>query len=185
MVLAYGVSLIAAGDLTVGLLIGFLLYVTNFYTPLRQLASIWSSLQLALAAFDRISEVLALKSDMDVVPAEAKAGAAPVLQFDNVSFRYPDGKDVLKSVSFALERGKTYALIGPTGGGKTTTASLMARLYDPSAGTRVARWQGHQGVLARGAGEQDRLHPSGAVPVYRHGARQHCLRQCGAGSAER
>jgi ATP-binding cassette subfamily B protein len=135
VVLAYGVSLIAAGDLTVGLLIGFLLYVTNFYTPLRQLASIWSSLQLALAAFDRISEVLALKSDMDVVPAEAKAGPAPVLQFDNVSFRYPDGKDVLKSVSFALERGKTYALIGPTGGGKTTTASLMARLYDPSAGS--------------------------------------------------
>ncbi|WP_421762026.1 ABC transporter ATP-binding protein [Devosia sp.] len=134
VVLAYGVSLIAAGDLTVGLLIGFLLYVTNFYTPLRQLASIWSSLQLALAAFDRISEVLALKSDMDVVPAEARAGAA-VLRFDNVSFGYPDGKDVLKSVSFALERGKTYALIGPTGGGKTTTASLMARLYDPSAGT--------------------------------------------------
>ncbi len=135
VVLAYGVSLIAAGDLTVGLLIGFLLYVTNFYTPLRQLASIWSSLQLALAAFDRISEVLALKSDMDAVPAEAQAGAAPVLRFDNVSFRYPDGKDVLKSVSFALERGKTYALIGPTGGGKTTTASLMARLYDPSAGS--------------------------------------------------
>ena len=135
VVLGYGVSLIAAGDLTVGLLIGFLLYVTNFYTPLRQLASIWSSLQLARAAFDRISEVLALKSDMDVMPAEAHAGPAAVLRFDNVSFRYPDGKDVLKSVSFALERGKTYALIGPTGGGKTTTASLMARLYDPSAGT--------------------------------------------------
>lgn len=135
VVLAYGVSLIASGDLTVGLLIGFLLYVTNFYTPLRQLASIWSSLQLALAAFDRISEVLALQSDMSVVPVEGQADAAPVLRFDNVSFRYPDGKDVLKAVSFALERGKTYALIGPTGGGKTTTASLMARLYDPSAGS--------------------------------------------------
>ena len=133
IVLAYGIYLISSGDLTAGLLIGFLLYVNNFYNPLRQLASIWSSLQLALAGLDRISEVLALKSDMVVVPS-APTGSDAVLAFENVSFRYPDGADVLKHVSFALERGKTYALVGPTGGGKTTTASLMARLYDPSEG---------------------------------------------------
>ena len=57
-----------------------------------------------------------------------------VLEFRGVSFRYEEGKDVLKHISFALESGKTYALVGPTGGGKTTTASLMARLYDPSEG---------------------------------------------------
>lgn len=134
VVLAYGIYLISAGELTTGLLVGFLLYVTNFYNPLRQLASIWSQLQLALAGLDRISEVLALNSDMPIVPAEQTATDA-VLAFDNVSFRYPDGADVLKSVSFSLERGKTYALVGPTGGGKTTTASLMARLYDPTEGT--------------------------------------------------
>ena len=134
IVLAYGIWMISTGDLTAGLLIGFLLYVNNFYNPLRQLASIWSSLQLALAGLDRISEVLALNSDMAIVPAEQTASTA-VMAFDNVSFRYPDGADVLKSVSFALERGKTYALVGPTGGGKTTTASLMARLYDPTEGT--------------------------------------------------
>lgn len=134
VVLAYGIYLISAGELTAGLLIGFLLYVTNFYNPLRQLASIWSSLQLALAGLDRISEVLALRSDMAIVPAQATASTA-ALAFENVSFRYPDGAEVLKSVSFALERGKTYALVGPTGGGKTTTASLMARLYDPTEGT--------------------------------------------------
>lgn len=134
VVLAYGIYLISAGELTAGLLIGFLLYVTNFYNPLRQLASIWSSLQLALAGLDRISEVLALRSDMAIVPAQATASTA-ALAFENVSFRYPGGAEVLKSVSFALERGKTYALVGPTGGGKTTTASLMARLYDPTEGT--------------------------------------------------
>jgi ATP-binding cassette subfamily B protein len=134
VVLAYGIYLISSGELTTGLLIGFLLYVTNFYNPLRQLASIWSSLQLALAGLDRISEVLALHSDMAIVPAEATASTA-ALAFENVSFHYPDGAEVLKSVSFALERGKTYALVGPTGGGKTTTASLMARLYDPTEGT--------------------------------------------------
>ncbi|MDB5589461.1 MAG: multidrug transporter [Devosia sp.] len=134
IVLGYGIILIDAGDMTTGLLIGFLLYVTNFYNPLRQLASIWSSLQLALAGLDRISEVLALQSDMVVVPSDAVVSDA-VMAFENVSFRYPDGKDVLSGINFALERGKTYALIGPTGGGKTTTASLMARLYDPSSGT--------------------------------------------------
>jgi ATP-binding cassette subfamily B protein len=134
VVLAYGIYLISSGELTTGLLIGFLLYVTNFYNPLRQLASIWSSLQLALAGLDRISEVLALQSDMATVPAEATTSTAAIA-FQNVSFHYPDGAEVLKSVSFTLERGKTYALVGPTGGGKTTTASLMARLYDPSEGT--------------------------------------------------
>jgi ATP-binding cassette subfamily B protein len=57
-----------------------------------------------------------------------------LLEFSNVSFRYTEDKDVLRKVNFTLEPGKTYALVGPTGGGKTTTASLMARLYDPSEG---------------------------------------------------
>ena len=58
-----------------------------------------------------------------------------MLEFKNVFFHYVEGKDVLKNINFTLEKGKTYALVGPTGGGKTTTASLMARLYDPSKGT--------------------------------------------------
>src|SRR5262249_12315523 len=122
VVLALGIYLISIGQLTTGLLIGFLLYVNNFYTPLRQLASIWSSLQLALAGLDRISEVLALNTDMLIVPAPQTASDA-VISFDNVSFRYPEGSDVLRAVNLTLERGKTYALVGPTGGGKTTTAS--------------------------------------------------------------
>jgi ATP-binding cassette subfamily B protein len=133
IVLSYGIYLIGAGQLTVGLLIGFLLYVNSFYFPLRQLAMLWSSLQLALAALDRISEVLALESNMPVVPA-APAQSSALLQFDKVHFSYPGGKEVLKDVSFTLESGRTYALVGPTGGGKTTTASLMARLYDPIDG---------------------------------------------------
>ena len=137
-VLAYGITLIGEGRFTVGLLIGFLLYVNGFYTPLRQLASVWPSLQLALAGLDRISEVLSLDSDIREMPECAIPPQIPstaVLEFRNVSFRYVEGKDVLTDVNFALERGKTYALVGPTGGGKTTTASLMARLYDPTEGT--------------------------------------------------
>lgn len=136
IVLSYGIYLISAGQFTVGLLVGFLLYVNSFYNPLRQLASVWSSLQLALAGLDRISEVLALTSDMAVLPGdEQRASDAPILEFNDVSFHYSDGPDVLKHLSLKLERGKTYALVGPTGGGKTTTANLMARLYDATEGT--------------------------------------------------
>jgi len=136
IVLAYGILLIASGNLTVGLLVGFLLYVNNFYMPLRQIAMVWSTLQQSLAALDRISEVLALTTDMTTIAsAEKPSSHSPLIAFHNVSFRYPDGEDVLKRITFTLERGKTYALVGPTGGGKTTTASLMARLYDPTEGT--------------------------------------------------
>jgi ATP-binding cassette subfamily B protein len=145
IVLSYGIYLISAGDFSLGLLIGFILYVNNFYNPLRQLASVWSSLQLALAGLDRISEVLALESDMQIITEDkevAQLSKVPnklisdsIMAFDGVSFKYPDTEmEVLHDVSFTLAKGKTYALVGPTGGGKTTTASIMARLYDPTKG---------------------------------------------------
>ena len=137
-VLATGIYFISLGHLTIGLLIGFLLYVNSFYNPLRQLASVWPSLQLALAGLDRISEVLALESDIITIPREtdeSHSSMPGVLEFKDVCFHYLEGQDVLKKINFSLQAGKTYALVGPTGGGKTTIASLMARLYDPSQGT--------------------------------------------------
>jgi ATP-binding cassette, subfamily B, bacterial len=133
-VLAYSFYLISVGSVTVGTLIGFLLYVNNFYLPLRQLAHIWSSFQLAMASLDRISAVLALESNLQQLPGEPSR-PGPVLAFENVQFHYP-GSDqpILHNATFGLDHGKTYALVGPTGGGKTTTASLMARLYDPTGG---------------------------------------------------
>jgi ATP-binding cassette subfamily B protein len=138
-VLIYGLYLIARADSTVGLLIGFLLYVNSFYMPLRQLATVWASFQLALASLDRISAVMALESNMPIVPSPpgalaVGAGADAILAFEDVGFAYNGGSEVLHGVSFVLQRGKTYALVGPTGGGKTTTAALMARLYDPTRG---------------------------------------------------
>jgi ATP-binding cassette subfamily B protein len=134
LVISYGIHLIQIGHITLGLLISFLLYVNNFYFPLRQLATIWSSFQMGLAAIDRISDVLALESDMPVLAPSAIDSTA-VLSFRNVTFEYPGGKKVLHDATLDLEPGKAYALVGPTGGGKTTTASLMARLYDPVEGS--------------------------------------------------
>ena len=135
VVIAYGAHVIGLGLLTIGVLISFLTYVTRFYDPLRQIASLWSSFQLALAAWDRISDILGMESEMVEGNGAVTIATAPVLEFRNVKFQYPNGKTVLHDVNLSLEQGKTYALVGPTGGGKTTTASLMARLYDPSEGS--------------------------------------------------
>ncbi len=134
IVLAYGIALIASGQFTIGLLISFLLYANNFYNPLRQLAALWASFQTALASWERVHEILIMESDLPVLLDTTKSGEDAVLEFKDVHFAYPDGKQVLHNINLNLQKGKTYALVGPTGGGKTTTASLMARLYDPTTG---------------------------------------------------
>lgn len=133
--ITYGISLVMSGHLTVGLLVSSLTYISRFYDPVRQIASFWASLQSALAAGDRIQNILSLKSNMEVVKNGAAEPSNALLAFKNVQFGYPDGKAVLHDVNLEFHPGKTYALVGPTGGGKTTTASLAARLYDPTAGT--------------------------------------------------
>jgi len=136
-VLALGIYLIIHGSFTIGLLIAFLAYVTHFYNPLRQLAALWANFQVALAGWDRISQILNIENDLIVIDDSTKEDTPYLLSFKDVSFSYPNGKEVLQNVSFNLERGKTYAFVGPTGGGKTTTASLMSRLYDASSGKIV------------------------------------------------
>lgn len=134
IVLGYGILLISQQSLTLGLLLSFLIYVERFYGPLRQIAMLWNSFQLALAAWDRVSEIMDETMDLPTIEGEKTANTAFV-QFQGVHFGYPERPDVLRNINIDLERGKTYALVGPTGGGKTTTASLMARLYDPTSGT--------------------------------------------------
>lgn len=105
IVLVFGIYLIMKGDITIGLFISFQFYLNNFYSPLRQLASVWSSLQLALASLDRIMEVLSKKSDMKILPAQKNPLSSDViLEFRNVSFGYPDGKTVLKDVNFSMKK---------------------------------------------------------------------------------
>jgi len=136
IVLAFGIYLISKGDFTIGLLISFIAYVQYFYQPLRQLATLWASFQTAMAAWDRISIILNLESDLTrkIENQAIKIPNAPLLIFKDVSFQYPDGKKVLHDINFTLNKGQTVAFVGPTGGGKTTTASLIARLYDPTEG---------------------------------------------------
>jgi ATP-binding cassette subfamily B protein len=134
IVLLYGIYLISQGEFTIGLLVSYLSYATNFYNPLRQLAALWANFQVAMAGWDRISQILSLESDLTDVKAEPAVANAALLEFKDVHFAYAGGREILHHINFKLEKGKTYALVGPTGGGKTTTASLIARLYDPTNG---------------------------------------------------
>jgi ATP-binding cassette subfamily B protein len=135
LVLAYGIHLIRQGDLTVGLLISYIAYATNFYNPIRQLATLWTSLQTALASWDRISQMLAQENNLTILESKEESNLqVPLMEFRDVHFGYPNGKEILHHINFSLQQGKVYAFVGPTGGGKTTTASLMARLYDPLQG---------------------------------------------------
>ncbi len=134
IVLSLGIYFISVGQLTIGLLISFIAYTNSFYNPLRQLASLWASFQLALAAWERIRKILELESNLLQIESDHFDETATLVSFRDVSFSYPNGGEVLHQITFNLKKGKTYAFVGPTGGGKTTTASLIARLFDPTKG---------------------------------------------------
>jgi ABC-type multidrug transport system fused ATPase/permease subunit len=106
------------------------------YKPLRGLAKLATDFSKAAASSERISEVLDLEPEIQDAP---DAIEAPPLKgkivFENVSFDYGDGKGVLKNVSFTVSPGKRVALVGVSGAGKSTIASLILRLYEPQAGT--------------------------------------------------
>jgi ATP-binding cassette subfamily B protein len=149
IVLTVGIYLISTGRFSIGLLVSYLAYATNFYNPLRQLAALWTNFQVAMAGADRISHILNMESNLPVLksngssdthtmqPVKSSNGSPrndALVEFHNVHFGYDGAREILHNVNFSLQRGKTYALVGPTGGGKTTTASLLARLYDPVEG---------------------------------------------------
>ena len=131
----YGIHLISIGEFTIGLLVSYVAYCTSFYNPLRQLAALWTSFQVAMAGWDRISQILLLDTNLTQVEDQQSEKSDALLEFRNVHFSYDDSKEILHNINLRFEKGKTYALIGPTGGGKTTTASLISRLYDATKGT--------------------------------------------------
>ena len=110
VVLVFGIYLISTGSFTIGLLISFLAYVAHFYNPLRQIAALWANFQVALAGWDRISQILSFDTDLNIIESKEKVENSSLLSFRNVSFSYSNGKEVLNDISFDLERGKTYAL---------------------------------------------------------------------------
>jgi ATP-binding cassette subfamily B protein len=135
IVLCFGIYLIAHAEFSIGLLVSYIAYATYFYNPLRQLASLFASFQTAMAGWDRITKILGLENNLTTIKDAATSDTNAVIEFKHVHFSYDGKNEILHNISLKLERGKTYAFVGPTGGGKTTTASLIARLYDATTGT--------------------------------------------------
>ncbi|MBA3533713.1 MAG: ABC transporter ATP-binding protein [Ardenticatenales bacterium] len=121
--------------ITVGVVVTFLTYVDRFFRPVQQIAALYTSIQAAFAAGERIFELLDESPDIvDHPNALSLPPMAGHVRFDNVTFGYHTEHEILKGISFEAQPGETVAIVGPTGTGKTTLVNLIARLYDVTGG---------------------------------------------------
>jgi ABC-type multidrug transport system fused ATPase/permease subunit len=135
IVLGYGGYLVSGGDTTIGVLTAFLGYLTNFFDPVQQLSQLYSTFLSAVAALDKIMDVLAEEPQLE--DGEASVELPRVkghVKFENVRFSYGTGPEVLHEIDLDVPPGTTVALVGHTGAGKSTIAKLIARFYDPTEG---------------------------------------------------
>lgn len=135
IVIGYGGYLVFNGELTVGLLAAYLIYVQQFFRPIQLAAQVYTQAQSSLAGAERIYAILDQEREPTDTPEARVLG--PVegrIGFDHVEFAYEPLHPVLHGVSFRVEPGQTAALVGRTGAGKTTIASLIPRFYDVTAG---------------------------------------------------
>ncbi len=135
LVIGVGGYMASMGKVPVEDIVAFILYLNIFYQPISVLGRINEDLQNALAGAERVFEVLDTESDVKEKPGAMKLGRVKgEIEFKDVSFYYNPGADVLKHISFKIKPGEIVALVGPTGVGKTTLASLICRFYDPAEG---------------------------------------------------
>ena len=132
---------------TVGTVLAFVLYLNNLFEPIQQLSQLYNTVQSAGAALHKLFQLLDTDASVHEKPGAVDLPATGTLAVDDVAFAYgggppdtdgvvhPLGPEVLRDVSIAVAPGERLALVGPTGAGKSTLAKLMARFYDPRAGT--------------------------------------------------
>jgi len=136
IVLTYGGYRVLHGEIEVGVLAAFLLYLRRFFEPMQELSQFYNSLQSATAALEKLSGVLA---ESPSVPEPERPTPLPAahgdLRFSGLSFGYRPDRPVLPALDLHIPAGQTVAVVGATGAGKSTIAKLVARFYDPVAGT--------------------------------------------------
>ncbi|MCG8364169.1 MAG: ABC transporter ATP-binding protein/permease, partial [Pseudanabaenales cyanobacterium] len=135
LVLGRGVQLVLQGSATPGDLLVFITYLKTAFKPTRQLAKFLTQIAKAVASGERILDLLDIVPDIrdsrGAIEAPAFRGE---VSFQNVNFAYESGKDILRGLNFDAQPGQRIALVGPSGGGKSTLVSLLLRLYDPLEG---------------------------------------------------
>ena len=135
LVLWYGVKLVMTNQMTSGSLLVFLLYLGKMYKPMRDLSKMTDTMSKAAVGYERIHEVIETEDEIRNLPgAKAAPNFRGEIEFDHVYFGYDKGYRTLTDINLRVEPGQLAALVGPTGAGKTTVASLIGRFYDPQKG---------------------------------------------------
>ena len=135
IIVVVGGRMVFSGALEVGVMVAFLFYVQRFFDPIRSLTIQYSMMQRATVSGQRILEVLDVpETVIDVPDALDLVNCTGAISFDQVSFHYTPEISVLERVSFSVSPGEKVAIVGPTGSGKSTTAALLRRFYDPLSG---------------------------------------------------
>ncbi|MFF2481562.1 ABC transporter ATP-binding protein [Paenibacillus sp. NPDC058071] len=159
LIIGYGGMRVSNGELTAGDLVAFILYLIQIVMPINQISTFVTQMNKAVGATERIVETLGA----DEEPSEAGevlADARRPILVEGVSFAYEDQEPVLRDVSFALKPGTVTAIVGPSGGGKTTMFSLLERFYEPQQGDitiggssiyeiQLASWRNHIGYVSQ------------------------------------
>ncbi|WP_251859800.1 ABC transporter ATP-binding protein [Clostridium sp. Marseille-Q2269] len=117
-----------------GDLVAYLLFINMFMTPIRKLISFVEQYQSGVTGFERYSELLRIKPEKDKKEAKDIESIKGAIEFKNVGFNYDENTHILNDLSFKVEAGKTLALVGPSGGGKTTLCNLIPRFYNIDEG---------------------------------------------------
>lgn len=138
IVIAYGSYMIVAGQVTkavgLGLIVMFVEYSQNYFFPLTQITSIYSMIQLALTGAKRLARVEAQEEEDQVPDGKELVKLEKGVKLNHVRFSYKPGKEILHDISIDVDKGKSVALVGPTGSGKTTVMNLLNRFYDIDSG---------------------------------------------------
>lgn len=136
IILWYGGNSVINGSITAGSLVAFLTYAVNISNPIKRLSRVIGNIQKALAAAQRVFDVLDLPEAIKNAPdAKALPKVKGDVRFNDVSFAYNENEEVLSHVSFEVKPGEMIAFVGPSGAGKSTVASLLPRFYDATNGS--------------------------------------------------
>lgn len=136
LIIWYGGGQVIQDELSLGTLVAFIFYMQMFFRPVRDMAEKYNVMQAAMASAERIFHLMDQGEALEAPrhpQAEVKPGPGEV-RFEDVSFGYDPAQPVVKDVSFAIRAGQTWAVVGPTGAGKTSLVNLLMRLMDPQTG---------------------------------------------------
>tara|TARA_Y100000817_G_scaffold184575_1_gene144196 strand:+ start:216 stop:2132 length:1917 start_codon:yes stop_codon:yes gene_type:complete len=135
LVLIVGGRMVLNGELEIGELTAFLLYLGAFFTPIQTLTQLYNGYQQGQAAVAKLRDLLETSPSVTELPdAQPLPDIEGSIVFEDVNFAYVEDNPVLKNINFKIQTGETIAIVGPTGGGKSTVAKLATRFYDPSSG---------------------------------------------------